>query len=156
MCCSNATSNTDTPQPSSCPAATSSTTDNQSKKRVRYWQNKYYREKNKAQKKSKRASQVVSKKKKKQQLIDQLSQYLDGPALEFVNSRIHMGKKKRRWSARDKSVALALYHASPKAYRIVKNIFAFPSVATLRRVMKKVHVYPGINENILNYLKQKN
>ena len=124
----------------------------------RRWQNKYYRRKKKAAKNSQgqKPSRKISEKLKKQKPISELSEYLSGPALDFVASRIYLGKKKRmRWSEKDKRIALSLYHTSPKAYRWLKKIFALPSIATLRREMRKVKVSPGFNENILTSLKEK-
>ena len=60
-----------------------------------------------------------------------------------------------RWPEKDKRIALSLYHTSPKACRWLKKIFALPSIATLRREMRKVRVYPGFSENILTSLKEK-
>lgn len=100
-------------------------------------------------------SKKISEKRKKEAFISQLSEYLSGPALEFVSTRVHMGQKKNKWwSARDKSVALSLFHASPKAYRLIKKIYALPGVNTLRRTTRQVQVYQSFCDNIWNCLKQ--
>ena len=124
----------------------------------RPWQNKYYRQKKKAAKISQgqKPRRKISEKRKKQKLISELTEYVSGPAIDFVASRVYLRKKMRmRWSEKDKCVALCLYHTSPKAHRWLKKIFALPGIATLRREMRKVKVYPGFNENILTSLNEK-
>ena len=63
--------------------------------------------------------------------------------------------KGNRWSVRDKSFALSLLHASPKAYRILQKLFYLPSVDTLRNTMKKIDIYPGFPKKILSAFKCK-
>ena len=56
----------------------------------------------------------------------QLSNYLSGAKLEFVMSQIRCATKKakgRRWTVKDKALALSLLHASPKTYRLLKRVF---------------------------------
>lgn len=64
-------------------------------------------------------------------------------------------KKGYRWSYEDKGLALSLFHASPKAYKLIHKLFILPSIATLKRTMSKIAVYAGFNINILEALKAK-
>ena len=54
-----------------------------------------------------------------------------------------------------KALALSLLHSSPRTYRMLQDVFKLPSVKTLSRVMEKINVYPGFNENIMKALRQK-
>ena len=87
----------------------------------------------------------------------ELADFLSGPALQFVLTQLYNVTKKigHRWTENDKSLALSIFHASPKVYRILRKIFLLPSVSTLQRVLRNVQVYPGFNNNILKALKQK-
>ena len=87
-----------------------------------------------------------------------LSEYLPGQKLDFVMSQIRCALKKskgRRWTFKDKSLALSLMHSSPKTYRMLQKIFDLPSVATLKLAMRIINVQPGFNEVILQALKNK-
>jgi len=121
------------------------------------YQNRYYRlKKSLTTPPRTRPNKKISSKTKQERLVTELSEYLPEAALDFVATRIRMGKKRRtRWSDKDKCVALSLYHISPKAYQLVKKIFALPSISTLRRAVSKVRVYPGFNKKILEALKSK-
>ena len=48
-----------------------------------------------------------------------------------------------------------LLHASPKTYRLLQRVFDLPSVKTLRVAMRRVSVYPGFNQHILDALQKK-
>ena len=56
---------------------------------------------------------------------------------------------------KDKALTLSLLHSSPRTYRMLQDVFKLPSVKTLSRVMQKINVYPGLNENIMQVLRQK-
>ena len=60
-----------------------------------------------------------------------------------------------RGAHKDKALTLALLHSSPRTYRMLQDVFKLPSVKTLSRVMQKINVYPGLNENIMQVLRQK-
>ena len=75
--------------------------------------------------------------------------YLKGHALDFFATQLHVAQRKnkgKRWNAKDKSLALSLYHASPKAYTLLQKLFCLPSIRTLRRTMQNIVLYPGLNE----------
>lgn len=95
---------------------------------------------------------------KVEKLTQDLSDYLSGPVLDFVCCQIRVGKVKnkgQRWTPHDKTIALSLYHSSPKTYRLLQRIFRLPSVKTLRRCMQNINVYPGFNASVLEALKHK-
>ena len=86
------------------------------------------------------------------------SDYVSSPQLGFIMSQVKQGMKKgqgRRWTVKDKTFALSLLHSSPKTYRMLRTVFALPSVATLKLLMRRVQIYPGINAHILDALKLK-
>lgn len=100
----------------------------------------------------------VSKPQNCENLTDNLKPFLSGPALDFVDSQVRVGKVKnkgQRWTPHDKAISLSLYHSSPKTYRLLKRIFKLPSVKTLKRCMQKIDVGPGFNASVLEALKQK-
>ena len=91
-------------------------------------------------------------------LKKRLSHFLSGTQLQFVMSQIRMSSRStrgRRWTVKDKSLALSLLHSSPKTYRLLGKVFALPSIQTLRSIVSKVEIYPGFNQNILHALKLK-
>ena len=60
-----------------------------------------------------------------------------------------------RWSEKDKAFALSIFHASPKAYRLLKKQFLLPSIKTLQRTVQNANITPGFNNNILQALSLK-
>lgn len=59
----------------------------------------------------------------KDQVITNLSEHLPHLVLDYVATQTRIGKKQRtRWSDKDKYIALALHHKTPKAYHKVKKI----------------------------------
>ena len=91
-------------------------------------------------------------------LQDKLRHYLSDAQFHFVLSQIRMGTRAargRRWSVKDKCLALSLLHSSPKTYRLLRKIFALPTVSTLNKIVQCVEVYPGFNEYVLHALKLK-
>ena len=125
--------------------------------------NQLYREKKKArnlQEKLARRDKAVgqSESTKLKELKIKLSDFFSGATLQFLSTQLHLVLQKRqgrRWRPSDKAFALSLFHASPKAYRILKQLFLLPSVSTLRRTMRKIGIYPGFNRPILKALETK-
>lgn len=64
-------------------------------------------------------------------------------------------KKKmgRRFTKKEKIMALALYKQGPKVYRWLRNIFVLPSPLTLSRLLSTAALKAGINECIFENLK---
>lgn len=63
--------------------------------------------------------------------------------------------KGRRFSMKEKIVALTILKHSPKAYRFLRKIFILPSSQTLVKLIHKCSLTAGINENIFSQLKLK-
>ncbi|GFS00835.1 transposable element P transposase [Elysia marginata] len=72
-----------------------------------------------------------------------LSKYLSPAAYNFVMTQVRVAgllKYARRWTNREKSFALALYHGSRKAYYLLQKIFSLPSPRTLAAAMKNINI----------------
>ena len=100
----------------------------------------------------------ISPKDRKAIMLEELAKNLPQRTFDFIAKQLAMFHKKklgRRWSESDKTLALSLFHASRKAYRLLQKLFVLPSVSTLRKTMRDISVYPGFNDNILQALVQK-
>ena len=76
----------------------------------------------------------------------------------FVKMQLELNSKKshgRRCSNEMKSLAISLYHASGKAYRLLSKLFILPTKSSLRRFISKIPMDGGIPQATLNLLKQK-
>ena len=81
-----------------------------------------------------------------------------GPRLQFVMGQIRAALRSPRgyrWTNYDKAWPLCLLHSSPRAYRLLKRMFALLSLRTLRKVMEKVEIYPRFIQPILKALQYK-
>ena len=90
--------------------------------------------------------------------VDIVSQFISGDLLKFVTTQLKLANRSpygRRWTDHDKSVALSIYHASPKAYRLLTKLFILPSVETLKTVVRKLNVYTGIGKSVLQAINGK-
>ena len=54
-----------------------------------------------------------------------------------------------------KSIAVSLYHASGKAYRLLSKLFILPTKASLRKYISKMPAATGISQGALNIIKRK-
>ena len=54
-----------------------------------------------------------------------------------------------------KSIAVSLYHASGKAYRILAKLFILPSKSSLHRYVSQIPTTAGISQSSLNIIKKK-
>ena len=94
-------------------------------------------------------------------MVQRLNQFLlcfIGPQLQFVMSQVNAANRNIRgcrWTSKDKALALSLLHSSPKTYRVLRRIFAMPSVRTQKKIMNNLAIYPGFNSAILSALKLK-
>lgn len=79
---------------------------------------------------------------------------LSDAAKTFILSQLRNIKKKRsiRWTAEEKSLALAMYKHAPKGYRFLQKIFSLPSAKTLQRSLASIVLKPGLNEDLLNHI----
>lgn len=62
--------------------------------------------------------------------------------------------KGRRFTNEEKLLSLSLYKRSPKSYRLLSKLFTLPGKKTLCTMLSKVKVDTGINQNVLNALKE--
>ena len=98
----------------------------------------------------------LSVKKEVQQIKDMSAKYLNTESHAFFCTQMDLSVSKgKKWTNRDKAHALSLYHASPKAYRLLQKRFFLPSVNTLRRIMRRIEIYPGFPVKILQAFETK-
>jgi hypothetical protein len=85
----------------------------------------------------------VSLKSRLSKIRNDLSHFVSGAALDFIMCQVREGRKKakgRRWSLKEKAIALSLLHSSPKTYRMLRRMLCLPSVSTLQREMQQLQV----------------
>lgn len=90
--------------------------------------------------------------------LDVLTKKLTKPARTFVQMQISQAgkcKRGRRYTLRQKILALSLYKCSPKAYRVLSEICILPKRSTLHCILKKVLIKPGINKFMFENLKKR-
>jgi hypothetical protein len=87
------------------------------------------------------------------------SKFLNGLSLEFFTSQMILagakGKKGNRYSDNVKLLALSLYNASPKCYRLLRKVFQLPCVSTLRSCLRHLQFEPGFQHDVLAALSRK-
>lgn len=64
-------------------------------------------------------------------------------------------KMGRRFSKKEKVMALALYKQGPKAYRWLRKVFVLPAPVTLSRMISMASLRPGINDHLFKQLKKR-
>ena len=107
------------------------------------------------------AIEIIKNNKSKIQINDienVLSQYLSGTSLNFVLAQIKLSttsKHGRRWTPKIKSLAINLFHSSPKTYRLFRKIFCLPSVSTLKRCIRNINLCTGFSNNLVSTFKEK-
>lgn len=90
--------------------------------------------------------------------FDILTQKLTKPTKTFINMQVTQAGKKikgRRYTLNEKILALSLYKASPKAYRLLSEFCILPKRKTLQGVLRKLNLQPGVNEVMMKQLKKK-
>lgn len=60
-----------------------------------------------------------------------------------------------RYSDCMKNLALVLHYCSTKAYKQMRQVFALPSISTIRKWLAKIDVGEGFSQTVLNLLKLK-
>lgn len=76
----------------------------------------------------------------------------------FIQMQVKLcrkSKKGRRFSPELKSLAISIYHASGKAYKMLSKLFILPSKASLKRYISKLPATPGFTQDTLNIIKSK-
>lgn len=96
---------------------------------------------------------------KKKSNMPHLKDLLNATQYEFVLSQLKAAKVKdkrgRRWSPKDKSMALNIYLHSPSAYSILRKFFAFPCKNTLQRSTGRIGKKEGLCPKVLDILTAK-
>lgn len=90
--------------------------------------------------------------------LDVLMKKLTVPAKTFVKMQFSQAGKcnrGRRFTLRQKILALSLYKISPKSYRVLSEICILPKRSTLNGLLKKVLIKPGINKCMFDNLKKR-
>lgn len=109
--------------------------------------------------KIKRLKATIKKlKKTPEEALENALSKLPDKLASFVRSQVKLhGKKKRgrRYSPEMISLAISLYHASGKAYRILQKLFILPTKSTLRRYISKMPTVPGFSQGAFNIIKSK-
>lgn len=76
--------------------------------------------------------------------------------IEAIVTQAGKSAKGRRFSTEQKIMCLTLYKSGgPKAYRIFSNICGLPKRSTLAKLLGKIEIKPGLNNEILNHLQIK-
>ncbi len=93
-------------------------------------------------------------------VVKAVSTYIEEPALTFFASQLRNSSQRckakgRRWTYKDKVIALSLYHQSPRAYQFCSRIFTLPSVSSLRKWLSNVEVRPGFPPKVFELLRDK-
>lgn len=67
------------------------------------------------------------------------------------------GKKKmaRRFSLDEKLIALMVMKQSPKAYKLLENMFALPNKRTLHRLSEGISIKSGLTSQVFKYIENK-
>jgi hypothetical protein len=97
-------------------------------------------------------------KKKQADALDKALEKLPKNLANFIKAQIklHVIKKKgRRYSPELKSLAISIYHASGKAYRLLTKLFILPTKSSLRRYISKMPTLPGFSQGAINIIKSK-
>ncbi|XP_046859535.1 uncharacterized protein LOC124452923 isoform X2 [Xenia sp. Carnegie-2017] len=100
-------------------------------------------------------NKIVKNKATHQQVLENALKKLPDHLANFVRTQIklHIAKKKgRRYSSEMKSMAISLYHASGKAYRLLSKLFILPSKTSLRNYISRVPTETGISQATVNTL----
>ena len=72
-----------------------------------------------------------------------------------MHLKLHSRKAKgRRYSPKMKSIAVSLYHASGKVYRILSKLFILPTKSSLFCYISKMPAATGISQGALNIIKK--
>ena len=102
--------------------------------------------------------QLKSSKKRPVEALDKELEKLPKQLANFVKAQIKLHgikKKGRRYSPDLKSLAISIYHASGKAYKLLTKLFILPSKSSLRRYISKMPTSPGFSQGAINIIKSK-
>nr|CAH7769405.1 unnamed protein product [Callosobruchus chinensis] len=89
------------------------------------------------------------------ELLNEALQNLDSCVATFIKSQISLAGRKsqgRRYNLEEKLMGLILYKQSGKGYKALSKFFALPGRKTIRQLLHKIPINPGLNEVIFNNL----
>ena len=78
--------------------------------------------------------------------------------LQLIHSQLVLSVAKtrgKRFTRKDKIVALGVYYYSQKAYKYLATILRLPSIRTLQRMLENFQMAPGFHEQVFTTLKHK-
>ena len=98
------------------------------------------------------------KKARQEKALEEALQKLPESLANFVRMQMKLHSKKkhgRRYSPELKSLAISLFHASGKAYRLLSKLFILPSKSSLHRYISKMPNNTGISQGSLKIIEKK-
>jgi hypothetical protein len=118
---------------------------------------------NSQNKKIKRLKKTISKlsygkKAREMKALEDALQKLPKHLANFIRlqMKLHSRKKHgRRYSSEMKSIAISLYHASGKAYRLLSKLFILPDKSSIHRYISKLPSSTGISQAALKIIEKK-
>ncbi|KAG8224518.1 hypothetical protein J437_LFUL004209 [Ladona fulva] len=84
-------------------------------------------------------------------LFRTLEKTLSPSGITILTSILRAGKKRpkgRRWTEKEKVIALSIFKQSPKTYKVLRSLFPLPSKRTLTKFLSNFPFLPGINLHI--------
>lgn len=84
-----------------------------------------------------------------------LEKFLSSSAFAILNSEsVNRNIKTKKFSVREKILAISIYNRSPQCYRYLCTIFKLPSRVTIHKMLEKVPFDCGINARLINLIKK--
>jgi hypothetical protein len=87
-------------------------------------------------------------------LIQSLSASLNAETSRFLASVVRNRHKDRRWSYKEKLLALSALKCNPKSYTFLQSLFSLPSKQALHSTLDTVCFQTGINAHVFNTLRE--
>ncbi|CAB4010470.1 Transposable element P transposase [Paramuricea clavata] len=118
---------------------------------------------NSQNKKIKRLKKTISKlsygkKAREMKALEDALQKLPKHLANFIRMQMKLHSRKkhgRRYSSEMKSIAISLYHASGKAYRLLSKLFILPDKSSIHRYISKLPSSTGISQAALKIIEKK-
>ncbi|KAG8222590.1 hypothetical protein J437_LFUL002582 [Ladona fulva] len=88
-------------------------------------------------------------------VIDFLKSMMSETAAEFLASQMRCSKRKakgRRWTHKEKVIALSIYKQSPKCYRFLRSMVVLPCSRTLKTILSSLPFTTGIDNQALSII----
>ena len=87
-----------------------------------------------------------------EQAVNRLRTVLKPKCFKFMKSQVRLATK-RRYLMSEKAQAVSFHSISPKAYRMMSDIFIMPSVTTIKDLLRSLQFAPGFSDFIFEALK---